>query len=459
MAPRFAVRRETRDFRHASVALALALSACGDHAALDDSKMQADAAVDSGGRLEVRAESTRMSAFRPVRFAVDLAVSTTTHALSIDASGSFDPAAALPADTTQYESRVELDENGNWSGATMRPFHCAPIAVAGSGTVLRVPRDYPTIPAAIAVAKAGDTVSVGPGIYRGPIALKTGVWLRGAGADTTILDGEGRPENIIDFTDASGAVIEGFTFRNTGAANDPCPADKPLNCSGNWHRAAIYADGHNSQTDGCTDTSAVIAHNVFVNNAIAIMAYFHSRVVVRNNIFMGNGTGFAASSLQDHAVILNNVFYGDGTHAIASGAGYVDILANVFANTPVAIVHEYIQTGRIRCNLFSGVANPGERVTLGADGNLTLGSVFNDLSQGDLGLSAVTTQQFAGCLAESFDNLPSDYGAALIPGAFGGILGPWPGGAPTVPVSRITHAADGGAIDAGAIDAGADAGG
>lgn len=54
----------------------------------------------------------------------------------------------------------------------------------------RVPRDFPTIQAAIDAAHEGDTILIAPGVYREHLVISKSVTLQGAGPTETILEGK-----------------------------------------------------------------------------------------------------------------------------------------------------------------------------------------------------------------------------------------------------------------------------
>jgi hypothetical protein len=291
----------------------------------------------------------------------------------------------------------------------------------GPPRVVRVPQDYATLQAAVDAAQAGDTVRVSPGKYYESVRLKSGIRLIGSGAGVTILDAEGKPGKLVDFSGATDVVVEGFTFQNVGTGH-PCDRDVML-CGGDWYSAALYADGH-------TPTSALVLHNVFRNNSIAAMLYFQARAVVRNNIFEHNTHGFVANHFQDVALLANNVFWEHSGEAIVSQAAYLDILNNVVARSGVGIFHAYIQTGRIRCNLFFQNTTNGAdlhavppRFEIGQDGNIELDPRFQAAAAGNFRPALGSPLIDAGC----FDSLGLDEnGTRQDIGAYGGPLGRWP---------------------------------
>lgn len=300
-----------------------------------------------------------------------------------------------------------------------------------SSEVLRVPEDFSGIQAAIDAALPGDTVLVGPGVFTESVHLRTGISLRGSGAGQTILDAQGAARTLVDFTDAANVSISGFTFRGVGLAST-C-GDDVLTCSGNWYAAAIAADGHAytvlpSSTAGgelpiCPGSSAHISHNVFDGNAVAVMPYFHALAVVQNNLFVNNTHAYVANHLQDQGVVIHNTFVGSTQHAIAITAGYVDVVDNVVAgSTQSAMFQEYIQRGRVQCNLVSG-RDPSlpMMMTVGVDGNLEADPRFVDFAQGDFHLGAGSPGLDTGCDVD----LPDVDGSLPDLGAWGGPAGQW----------------------------------
>ncbi len=86
---------------------------------------------------------------------------------------------------------------------------------AGDGPVtIRVPRNAPTIGAAVKAARSGDMVLVEPGVYRETVRIRTPrIVLRGTDRSGVVIDGQGRRGNGVVVT-ASGVSVENLTVRN-----------------------------------------------------------------------------------------------------------------------------------------------------------------------------------------------------------------------------------------------------
>jgi plastocyanin len=85
----------------------------------------------------------------------------------------------------------------------------------GYEDTLRVPRDYPTIQAAVDHVKPGGMVLIAPGVYKEQVTVTTPyVTIRGEDRNRTIIDGEFQRANGIQVIEADGVVIENLTARN-----------------------------------------------------------------------------------------------------------------------------------------------------------------------------------------------------------------------------------------------------
>ncbi|KUJ68551.1 plasmid stabilization protein [Streptomyces albus subsp. albus] len=80
-----------------------------------------------------------------------------------------------------------------------------------AGNLIRVPADFPTVRQAVEVARAGDTVLIGPGVYRESVRVtEPRVVVRGTDRNKVVFDGGKRLVNGITVTGA-GSVVENLT--------------------------------------------------------------------------------------------------------------------------------------------------------------------------------------------------------------------------------------------------------
>lgn len=96
------------------------------------------------------------------------------------------------------------------SWATPR-FRTRPVTPSAALTVCPVGCPYSTIQAALDVAKPGDGVFVGNGVYREVLTLKASVSIRGVDPTATVIDGGGSGP-VISVPLGVGATISGFTI-------------------------------------------------------------------------------------------------------------------------------------------------------------------------------------------------------------------------------------------------------
>lgn len=262
--------------------------------------------------------------------------------------------------------------------------------------ILQVPAQHATIGAALARSQAGSTVSVAPGIYYEHVTVPAGVRLRGAGADVTIIDGQGRGGSVVSAS--ADTIIEGVTLRNSGA---------------DYFDAGVWI------TEG--------------------------RVTVRNNRITGNQTGiFHWCFTADCALvsdIQNNVFDNNRRAAIDQNeAPQCRVVNNTVVSNPWGVIlnsaSSLLQNNIIVFNEHAGVVGGNARPQLayndvfgnGANyqnaapgpGDLSVDPQFEEHAVGAYRLSTRSQARDAGDPAPQFndaDGSRNDMGAFGGPGA------------------------------------------
>jgi hypothetical protein len=245
---------------------------------------------------------------------------------------------------------------------------------------------YPTIPAALAVAKDNDRILVGPGLYQGPIEITAKVDLLGAGAGQTIV--QGSPTQKAPVVSEQGVVgneISGFTF--TGGLNggvvliDASPTlanDVIENNQRETTGAGIDVTGNSNPVIlGCT-----IANNRHYQGgghqggygggiyyAAAPGGVFAWNVVAGNDAWYSGGAAFISNS---SPLIHGNVFkdnVGDYSGGIVIAGGSPRLENNLLINNRHDFVGNWsaainVLTGSpfIGFNTFDQNANDGVRV-------------------------------------------------------------------------------------------------
>lgn len=316
--------------------------------------------------------------------------------------------AAVPAPDGATTAAALVSSSGALVDAAVSTCGSRPV---GNPSVRSVPTDYATIQEALDAAGPGDTVAVAAGVYTEHLRLPSYVKLLGAGASTTILDGQNQGGRLIDFTGATAAVVSGFTLRNVARGNR-CGGDYPTECSGNWYSAAVYADGHD---EGCgSESSLFFTRNIVIDNDIGFLLYFLASAVVTNNIFVRNQSAFVANHHQDHALVAQNVFYENRGVAITAQASYLSVIGNILAENGTAFSQEAIQRGFVGCNVLS----PGDSRGDGEGEFTEVAPDFYAPEALDFRLAESSLARGLGC------NGPNHL-FTTDPGAFGGPLGNW----------------------------------
>lgn len=285
----------------------------------------------------------------------------------------------------------------------------------GSGTNIApaveiyVPRDYPTIQAAVNVPAHELVVWVMPGTYREQLVLPPDVSLRSvAGPELTVIDPDGgravymnARSEISGFTITnsrelfygtvevfgSGSAIRGNIFRHNHRFNSGRGVIHAVNSVVVVVERNVFVSNGGSAHYGVVNLygnlqgTSEIRNNLFLSNscpAIVLSLSEGTFINVENNTIVGNTGGIRYSSYQGIGTYRNNLIFGNdiGVEEVTEGR-YPPLLINnlVYGN---------------RLNYFRGLDYTG------TNGNISLPPLFYDFSSGDLRLTEQSPAVDAG---------------------------------------------------------------
>ena len=178
---------------------------------------------------------------------------------------------------------------------------------------LYVPDDYERIQWAINNATPGDTILILSGTYHEHIAVNKPLTLLGEKSETTIVDGDGEPQNIVEVT-SSNVVIQGLTVQNSST-------------TGTY--AGIKISGQACQVTGnivantkmgifVTSQDSLVTSNTAENNLHGISLYSSSNVTVEANNVTQNTVGISLALSSNNAVRHNRA-----TNSSTGGHGII----------------------------------------------------------------------------------------------------------------------------------------
>ena len=240
---------------------------------------------------------------------------------------------------------VRSGRESSWLAFAFAPYAYFALALAlafGGAQValakdIAVPRDFPTIQEALAVADAGDTILVAAGTYRERISLNKSVSLIGAGPATTILDAEEKG-TVVSATGviSSSTTISGFTIKNGNATNGGgiyCSATASPLITGNKiiNNSATNGGGvYVSDGSTVTITNCLIAGNLATNgagiyelNAGYDKPYVANCTVVSNTASTNGGGIYCPGNTWSGGPADNCIIWGNRVGGTASNIGNV----------------------------------------------------------------------------------------------------------------------------------------
>jgi len=236
---------------------------------------------------------------------------------------------------------------------------------AASAATRKVPSEYKTIQRAIDAAAAGDTILVGPGLYKENLILRVSASLIGTrGAAKTIIDGGGRASVLTCEGLDSTATIKGFTFRNGVGLEGggmllsnafPSVVENVFTADSAVYGGALCALWSNS----------IIRNNKFVANRAQYGAAIYTMLlaptiesnVVENNVAKIGGAFYFGKS-SEVKVIKNTLANNEATEtggAIFCGKAIPTMDSNVFKTNKAhegGAIYSFHCSGIIKGNLF-----------------------------------------------------------------------------------------------------------
>jgi parallel beta-helix repeat protein len=263
--------------------------------------------------------------------------------------------------------------------------------------IIRVPEDQPTIAAAMAAARAGDTVKLDPGTYKETLVLKTGVHV--VGGPSTI-DAIGLEHGIYADTSVTCcASVEQLTVLNSsdnGVALEGARGVRISNCA---IRACGVAEG-SAGLRMDTDAQAYIETSEFSGSGFSEFRVLNSELTVKNSQVFGNPQD-GLSSEGSRTTIQGGVFHDNVAEGVRiANGGMATISGSHFEGNDVGLQIDNIDAAavpslaQLEDNVITG-NRIGVYVYLGTSGILERNDFENNFTYGALlehGSSAVLTQ-------------------------------------------------------------------
>jgi parallel beta-helix repeat protein len=196
---------------------------------------------------------------------------------------------------------------------------------------------YNTIQEGIDAASPGDTVLVAAGVYHEHIIMKSGVTIKGAGAEVTTIDGGGSGKVV---TGADDSTLTGFTI--TGGSGH---GDSGIFCSG--ASPTIINNIITNNRFGIVainDSNPKIVRNFIFKNSAAIYINRNSSLLIVNNVIARNGGGIFIDHGSSPIITNNTIVYNEYSFALLNYyfAGSPTITNNIITNNLIGVGVVYL---------------------------------------------------------------------------------------------------------------------
>jgi hypothetical protein len=175
------------------------------------------------------------------------------------------------------------------------------------GRTLLVPRDFPSIQAAVDSAQSGDLVLIDEGIYKESVTVKTdNIVIRGVDRNSVILDGSYTLTDGIRVAGANGVAIENITARNFAVNGFYWIGS--IGYRGSYLTAVrngfygIYAFDSRGGVFEHSYASGSFDAGFYIGQCVPCDA------VITNSIAEFNGLGYSGTNASQNLKIVNSVF-------------------------------------------------------------------------------------------------------------------------------------------------------
>jgi hypothetical protein len=210
----------------------------------------------------------------------------------------------------------------------------AVVALAGCGgdsdwTARDVPREYPTIQAAVDAAHPGDLVRIAPGIYHEQVVVpstKKDLVLRGLDRNSVVLDGQNGARHDGIVVHADGVAVENLTVR--GFASDgvlfapDARAQKPLN---GWRVGYVTATNNGLHGIDALDARGGTIDHVWASghaeSGIRVGRCSPCNLLVTDSAAERDMVGFEGINASGNIVVANSLFRDNRVGVMLVSAG------------------------------------------------------------------------------------------------------------------------------------------
>ena len=177
----------------------------------------------------------------------------------------------------------------------------------GSGPVIRVPQDHPTVQEAVDSARPGDMVLIAPGTYEESVDVEVpDITIRGVDRTQVIFDGGFKLENGIRVLDTDGVVVENLTVRNyTGNGVFWTGSDRYRGSYLTVYRNGDYGIYALDSYHGMIDNSLGSGNK---ESAVYVGQCFPCDTVVDGVVGEYNGVGYSGTNSGGDLYIVNSTF-------------------------------------------------------------------------------------------------------------------------------------------------------